>query len=352
MGLNGRVPSHISIRNWGCKHGYNRVLETQKQRGEYTIFVDESMVFGSEKILLILGISKDKIHLDRAVLHTDMDILYGGYNQQWKAESIADELHKIAKYKEISYVVSDEGLNLRKAYNACNYIHEDSTHIFANYLKKLYGEESTFESFRELIGKLRQLWNLSKENSQYMPPSMRAKMRFANIFPCVDWANSCLANGDTFDKKVQESLQFLQAQKAFIEQLVEIGKIFKWVCAKLKIEGFGDKQKEAILKELSTVKMGENTAIFVENIKDYLENLSQKSTQLSQKYLLCSSDIIESFFGKFKQKINRNSRSGLTEFIFTMANFSGNFTQNEIKNALENVKIKDLKQVKQKEKVT
>jgi hypothetical protein len=53
-----------------------------------------------------------------------------------------------------------------------------------------------------------------------------------------------------------------------------------------------------------------------------------------------------------RQKINSNSRSGLTEFIFTMANFSGNFTQNEIKNALENVKIKDLKQAKQKAKST
>lgn len=349
MGLTGRVPSHSSIRNWSCKHGYNRLLETQKQGGESVIFVDESIVFGSEKILLILGMSKDKIPLDRAVSHTDIDVLYVGYSNEWKAESIADELQKIAKYKQISYVVSDEGLNLRKAYNSCNYVHiEDCTHIFANYLKKLYGEDSTFESFRQLIGKLRQAWNLSKLNSQYMPPSMRGKMRFANIFPCVDWAKSCLDKWDTFDKKVQESLLFLKEQKEFIEQLVEIGEIFKWVCSKLKIEGFGSKQKEAILKQLSAFKAGNNTAIFIRNIKDYLENLSQKSTQLGQKHILCSSDIIESFFGKFKQKINPNSRSGLTEFIFTMANFSGNFTQSEIKNALENVKIKDLKQVKKR----
>jgi hypothetical protein len=57
------------------------------------------------------------------------------------------------------------------------------------------------------------------------------RMRFANIFPCVDWAKSCLDKWDTFDKKVQESLLFLKEQKEFIEPLVEIGKIFKWVCA-------------------------------------------------------------------------------------------------------------------------
>jgi uncharacterized protein YjgD (DUF1641 family) len=344
MGLNGRVPSHNSIRNWSCKHGYNRVIELQKQGGEYIVFVDESIVFGSEKILLILGISKDNIPLDRAVLHTDMDVLSVGYSHEWKAESIADELQKIAKYKHISYVVSDEGLNLRKAYNSCNYVHiEDCTHIFANYLKRLYGEDPTFELFRKLIGKLRQAWNLSKVNSQYMPPSMRGKMRFANIFPCIDWSKKCLEKWDTFDAKIQESLQFLQEQKAFIEQLVDIGKIFKLVCENLKIKGFGDGQKQEILEKLSDFETGENTLIFVSNIKDYLENLSQKSTQLGQKHLLCSSDIIESFFGKFKQKINPNSRSGLTEFIFTMANFSGNFTKSEIKNALENITIKDLK---------
>lgn len=151
--------------------------------------MDESIVFGSEKILLILGISKGKIPFDSGVLHTDMDVL----SHEWKAESIADELQRIAKYKEISYIVSDEGLNLRKAYHSCNYVHiEDCTHIFANYLKRVYGEDSTFELFRKLIGKLRQAWNLSQLNSQYMPPSMRGKMRFANIFSCIDWASSCL----------------------------------------------------------------------------------------------------------------------------------------------------------------
>jgi hypothetical protein len=353
MSLKGRIPSHNSIRNWSCKHGYNRLKEAQKSGIESIVFVDESIVFGSEKILLIIGVSKDKIPLDRALEHTDMDVLYVGYSNEWKSESIEIELQKIAKYKAISYVVSDEGLNLRKAYKSCNYVHiEDSTHIFANYLKRLYGDDETFELFRKLIGKLRQAWNLSKVNSQYMPPSMRGKMRFANIFPCIDWAKSCLDRWDTFDKKVQETLQFLKEQKAFIEQLIDLGKIFKWVCKKLKIDGFGDKQKEKILVYLSEFKTGTNTLIFVQNIKDYLENLSQKSKELGQERLICSSDIIESYFGKFKQKINLNSRNGLTEFIFTMANFSGNFTQNEIKNALENIKVRDLKEVRQKDKST
>lgn len=76
----------------------------------------------------------------------------------------------------------------------------------------------------------------------------------------------------------------------------------------------------------------------------YLESLSKKKEQIGADFLLCSSDIIESYFGKFKQKISPNSPHKLTEFIFTIANFSKNFIIQEVQNALE--KIKDLKNLR------
>jgi hypothetical protein len=91
-----------------------------------------------------------------------------------------------------------------------------------------------------------------------------------------------------------------------------------------------------------------NTLVFIKNIKEYLKNLTLKSRQLKEKHLLCTSDIIESFFGKFKQKINPNSKSGLSEFIFTIANFTKSFTEEELKLALEKVQIADLENYKRK----
>jgi hypothetical protein len=347
LDLGCRIPSHNSIRNWLCKSGYHRVKIGQQQGGIYVIYVDESIVFGSEKVLLILGVRLENIPTDRAVNHGDMEVLYVGFSTEWKAEHIEVELAKIALNKQILYVVSDEGTNLRKAYLSCKYTHvEDCTHILANHLKRIYGEDETFDDFRKLIGKCRRDWNLSKEKSQYMPPSMRGKMRFANIFPCVDWAEKCLNNWQSLSPAIQESLIFLRDNKAFIEELIQIEKAFKQTCEILKTDGFGTDQRKNILGKLSKLSLDKKSEVFVENIKQYLENLSQKSQELNQKHLLCSSDIIESFFGKFKQKINPNCRSGLTEFIFTIANFTKPFTQGEVKNALESVKVKDLKQLK------
>ncbi|MFK7906618.1 MAG: hypothetical protein AB8B69_15915 [Chitinophagales bacterium] len=349
FGLTSRVPSHSSIRNWLCKCGIYRVKKNSDKSGKYVIYVDESITFGSEKMLLILGVPVERIRKDRALSHEDMSVLYVGASQEWKGEHIADELQEIATHHEVEYVVSDEGTNLRKAYKTLNYTHvEDCTHILAKYLKRIYEKDADFEAFRKLIGKLRRDWNLSKTKSQYMPPTMRGKMRFANIFPCVNWAKKTLANWDSLDGEVQNRLTFLKENTDFIQSLIEVEIVFKKVCAQLKNQGFQAAQKQEILDSFIAMKAGEKASVFIENCKDYLENLTMKSEVLKRNFLLCSSDIIESYFGKFKTKVNPNNRSGLTEFIFTIATFGKHFSLEETRLALESIKCKDLKLVKKR----
>lgn len=347
LNLSGRVPSHGSIRNWLCKQGIYRLQESSKCNKKRVLYVDESIILGGEKILLILGISSDKIPSDGSVSHQDIEVLHVSSEKEWKAETIVPILIKIGGMGGISYIVSDQGCNLMKAYKLSKCVHiEDCTHILANFLKKIYEKHSLFEAFRKLIGEVRKKWFLSKENSKYMPPSMRGKMRFANIFPCVEWAKRQLDNWINLEESTTKILVFLKENQGFIDELVEQSKIFKIVCSILKNNGFSKVQKESILKALLSQTKSENIKIFTENILEYLENLTQKAFYLGEKSILCSSDIIESFFGKFKQKINPNCPHKLTEFMFTIANFSGNFNEDEIQKALENVQIKDLKKYK------
>ena len=354
LGLSARLPSHSTIRNWLCKGGMNRLETSAAAVGEHVVYVDESIVFGSEKILLILGVPVSKIPTDRALTHSDMSVLYVGANAEWKAEHIEAELVKIAKKKPIVYAVSDAGRNLCKAYKSLEYTHiSDCTHVLANHLKRLYASDFDFESLRQLIGQLRKDWNLSKENSQYMPPTMRGKMRFANIFPCVKWAELRLAEWENLSESVQERLVFLKEKESFIRNLARVSAVFKTVCATLKNGGFGVTQQAAILSELATISdstADKKVITFIENCQSYLVELSEKSTLLTATHLLVSSDIIESFFGKFKTKINANNRTGLTEFLFTIANFSQPFSVEETKKALESVQLKDLKIVKKRKK--
>jgi hypothetical protein len=79
----------------------------------------------------------------------------------------------------------------------------------------------------------------------------------------------------------------------------------------------------------------------------------------TDKTLLGCSDIIESYFGKFKQKVNTTSVHGLSELVLTIANLGADFNKEQIKAALEQVKCKDLQNwhdkklclMKQKQKI-
>ena len=124
LGLSGNPPSHSTLRLWLCKCGMYRVQKEKRKPCRYVVFVDESISFGSEKILLILGIPLAEITWNRSLIHENMEVLYVGVSQEWKAEHIEVELSKIAQYHTIEYVVSDQGNNLRKAYKSLFYTHK------------------------------------------------------------------------------------------------------------------------------------------------------------------------------------------------------------------------------------
>ena len=342
--LSGRIPSVNSIRNWSCKAGIHRVRASATAIGDYVIYVDESITFGSDKILLILGVELEKFRFGNALTHEDVEVLYVGISKEWTGKAIKTILDRVTTNKKILYVVSDEGRNLVNAYKLLNYSHiKDCTHKLSNYIKRLFEKDPLFESFRKLIGQLRKAWNLSKTKSKYMPPSMRGKLRFANIFPCVNWAKEQLNNWGELPAEIQSSLSFLKENEGFIKSLMEVEKIFKMVCKVLKTKGFGIAQKQELQAELAKLEVGHKANIFFKNCQDYLLELTKQQANLGVKNLLCTSDIIESYFGKFKYKVNTNSPRRLSEFIYTIAIFGKPFSIEETKQALENIKCKHLK---------
>lgn len=276
-----------------------------------------------------------------------------GISDSWKGEDIHNVLADVATKTPISYVVGDEGTNLKKAYSLGNYRHiEDCTHIFANLLKHCYQKDVRFETFRSLIGTARKAFYLSKEKSQWLPPTLRGKLRFVNVFPCVEWAQKMLAQWHLLPDAVKTLLAFLPQEQAFIAELGQQQQTFNKVCRLLKNEGFSEETKPKILALLPQTKEQEqdNHSQFTTGIRAYLHEISQKCALLNMTTCLCSSDVIESYFGKFKQKINPSNKNQLSEFVLTLANFGKNFDFQEVKNALENVKIVDLKEYKRNTK--
>ena len=156
MGLSCRVPSYASIRNWICQCGKYRVGARANVGGGYVVIVDESITFGSEKILLILGVKEARVRQVGALRHDEVEVLFVGAAQEWKSGQIVEELQKVTQGKRLKYAVSDQGRNLRGAYKLLGIQQmEDCTHILANHLKRIYSKSPLFGDFSKLVGRLR-----------------------------------------------------------------------------------------------------------------------------------------------------------------------------------------------------
>ncbi len=78
-----------------------------------------------------------------------------------------------------------------------------------------------FKAFLKQSGLLRQRWVLSK-NSSFIPPSVRGKMRFANLFPLIEWAKKHLDNPENIPCEIKADLAFLNENKDWVFKTIHL----------------------------------------------------------------------------------------------------------------------------------
>ena len=346
----GKIPSHTTIRNWACKMGYYRVhQEVQKSEELWLLLIDESISLGNEKILLILGMPLSKVSFGKALNLSDLRVLQMEIRKTWTGKDINLVLQKVAKNYPIGYIISDCGNNLKKSYVLGSHLHiPDITHNMANILASLYEKDTVFIAFCKECGLLRQRWVLSKK-SKFIPPAVRNKLRFANVFGIILWAKNLLDIWETLSKEIQKELSFLQENKFFLEEFYQVQSQSLALQKLLKEEGYSGENHKKVIEILTKNKQKgyAKYAIFKQKTLDYLAILEAKKPKEIAK-IHCSSDSIESAFGKLKQKIDPNSSRQMTVFVLTLASIGSTYSEEEVKKGLETVKEKDLKNYRKK----
>lgn len=347
LGLSFRIPSASTIRWWICKSGYYSLKSVPHIPQNYVVYVDESILIGGQKILLIIAVDEDKLKHEQSLQHGSMKVLWVESRPTWKGAGIALILDKLASHHKIRYVVSDKGTNLINAYQLSNYTHiPDCTHEFSNILKGIYKGNFIFESFSKQSNDLRKRWFLSKDKAPYLPASQRGKMRFVNIFAVFKWAKKLIDTWSDLGAEIQKELGWLLEMKSLVNQLIMIEKSFGQICHLLKNKGFSaaiKSQIDSILWHLIIENPSKEVLAFGQKVWLYLNELTALSMALGREKLLCCSDIIETFFGKFKTKVVQNSPKKMTEFIYTIANYGSQLSEEQVKQALEKFRICDIK---------
>ena len=107
----GEVPAYTTIGYWAQELGLSVYKEscTLFKGKRYALIVDESMMIGSEKMLLTLAVAADNIGM--AITEKNITIVDISIAKSWNGKSIQGVLEKVADKigHKPEYVISDNG---------------------------------------------------------------------------------------------------------------------------------------------------------------------------------------------------------------------------------------------------
>lgn len=351
-GILGKIPNRNTIENWVKKCGldiYNTPKKSLKSK-DYAMIVDESMMIGSEKLLLTLGVPAE--HKGAPLTHQDVSILNMSVSSSWDGDGIKEKLLEASHLVGNSpkYVISDNASIMLKATKCAEMKHHhDISHSLGMFLERCYKEEEDFVAYTKSMSGAQSKHNM-KKTAYLLPPRQRTIARFINLSNWINWSQKMLEVYHKLSEEERTLFAFVPANASLIEELSQVMECINLIEKKCKQNGFSHStikkclvtvQKTLLVGNIRMRKLGEAISGYILQEGKVLEN--EKSIHN------ISSDIIESTFGIYKHRKSPNKLFGVTSFIlfipaYTKLRTDIKSNDYSIKEHLENVKLREIEQ--------
>lgn len=338
-------PTNTTIMNWVKKLGYYQLNKPKTKADDWIIIPDHSIQLGPEKLFVILGIRESKIDFTRPLQYQDLTPLLLTSKSKWTGKIIQPILEELGnELGTIKYAVGDYGSDIKKGLELAGIKHvHDITHRIGNIIERLYGTDSLFNGLTKRMSEMR-IKLAQTDSASIIPPKQRKKSRYLNINAISNWAVKAfrLVEDDSVsqsDNHVVAKLWWIREHELFIKDLANINNAILEIEKILKHRGMTKTTIKSCNKILNTLTSSKGK-VLSSKVKEYFKSVQELMPKT--KILLCSSDIIESTFGKYKNYVSSNPMACLTNLSLSIAAFTSSLKENEVKMALENVKIKDI----------
>ncbi|MCD4747446.1 MAG: hypothetical protein K8R58_14210 [Bacteroidales bacterium] len=354
------APSHVTIRNWVLKVGYYELTRPKEKADDWIILLDHSIQFGQEKIFTVLGIrQKDFLELKRPLQYTDLEPLLEKPMKTSNGELVSSEIKRLKKeLGNITYATGDYASDLKKGLRLLDIPHvHDLSHLISLEIEKIFNKDERYEKLKKEMSLMRNKFSQTNV-APVVPPKQRKKSEYQSFDKIVKWADKALNllnntlndadkikelreefNNITLDR-IKEELTWIKDYKELIIELSEINIAIKDVEKDMKYNGLSLTTLKNAEISLRKLKSG-NSITLKDNI---LRKLHEQFNLLPDKdNILCSSDILESTFGKYKNRVSENPMASVTNLMLIIAAFTCSLTEERVKECIENVKISDIK---------
>jgi len=337
-------PCYGTILIWTKKVGLFSMQPPIKKSDDWVLIIDESIAIGQERLLVIYGIRTSELNFKRALTYSDLTPLLVKSSNIWTGEIIKKEIEGLVKkWGNIKYIVADGGNAIRKSIRLLYKIHVyDITHKMAWLLKNIYCKDEAFIKYTKEMAQMRYK-GVCSSIAYIIPPQQRFNSRFMNLDILSDWGLKALKLMEVSAKgsKLYESISWVNYYKELIAELDIINKVFAEIRRITKTKGLSKKTVNKVTKIFGFKTENKHIQYLKEHILDYLgETLKQLP---DEEKILCTSDIIESCFGKYKNYMSQNSMAGITDLSLCLASFTSKLDPEELKKGLENTRMEEIK---------
>ena len=190
--------------------------------------------------------------------------------------------------------------------------HKDISHTFGVFLENVYAKDPEFCDFIAKKGYARKFSHTPM--ACLMPPKRREFARFMNVFETVHWAKAVIENEHLLGSREKDMLGFVKTHASLVEELDDVmtGYELERLC---KDEGLSHKTARACRDYVARNFMtkGDRVRKLGEMITGYF-NREEALLQDDGPHNICS-DIIESTFGYFKDRMSPNKNNGYTPLV-------------------------------------
>ena len=318
--LFGNVPAYTTIGYWAKELGlsvYKEACGLFKDR-RYALIVDESMMIGSEKLLLTLAVDAD--HKGHAITEKDIVVVDISIARSWNGESIKDVLEKVAKKigHAPEYVISDNGSTVRKAVRESGFKHHlDISHSLGMFLERVYKKDADFQRLSDEVQMARLKYNM-QDVAFVQPPSQRSVARFMNMSKWIEWASRMQYVYHTLQNDIKEVYKFIPDNAALVDELSEVMDCITKIEHDIKANGISYESAVRCKRlVINTIMNGNERQRKVGTyILEYLD--SEVSFMGEKEQHNASSDSVESTFGVTKAMMSDDKLVGVTTMILVI----------------------------------
>lgn len=358
-----RTPHRTTIRNWFIRCGLYNLEKPIENSDNIIAIADITISLGKLKCLAILGAQANNLEQreDYTLNHQDVEVL--GIHITEKAtgdfvqQSFEETRNRIGA--EFLGIVIDQGPEMIKGCRQYQnersnvLVIHDIKHKMSLVMEHALKKNAVWIEYNKKMLETRRLIQQT-EFAAMVPPRQRNKARFMDIGYILNWSKRVLKakQSGRLDwiphERYEEYFGWLKEYEKSLEDWSFMEEAVDMINSICREHGLSHEIYEYIRINF-TEALSDNNADFLKFLKEALKSVEEETCKLKPgQVMLCSTEVEESIFGKFKE-LNSGGH-GIGSNVLGLTIFVGpEQTEASIKEAMENCSTKKgLDWIKQK----